>query len=187
MCVRAAVLLLCRIVANFYSFNAFLVLVSDPNNLSTVVKLGSMYLDMGRTKQSLPFIEKSMKLFTDSQISASQGMEIVELGFRYWKSCRFVTKDIENLRLNMTVERAKMLVDVTNLLSILTRMHDVPLGNAIAVRMAYAKECVGSFQDSLAILSDLIAAQATDGVDLSFIILKAAGTKLNLLLNCLYV
>jgi hypothetical protein len=43
-----------------------------------------------------------------------------------------------------------------------------------ALKMSYVREVLGEFQASLALLSELISEQAVDGVDLSYIIFKAA-------------
>lgn len=66
-----------------------------------------------------------------------------------------------------------ILVDIQNHINILLRMRDPILGQKVALLLAYVKECAGQFQDALALLSDLITAQA-EHVDLSFVILRAA-------------
>jgi hypothetical protein len=54
-------------------------------------------------------------------------------------------------------------------------MRDPVHSDLISLKLAYVKECSGSLQDAISILSDLITAQASNNVDLSYIILRAAG------------
>jgi tetratricopeptide (TPR) repeat protein len=72
-----------------------------------------------------------------------------------------------------TIDRMMILVDIQNHINILLRMRDPILGQKVSLLLAYVKECAGQFQDALALLSDLITAQA-EHVDLSFVILRAA-------------
>ena len=59
-------------------------------------------------------------------------------------------------------------------------MRDPSTIDYVSLKLAFVKESMGALQDAISILSDLITAQASNGVDLSFIILKAAGMLLSL-------
>ena len=78
------------------------------------------------------------------------------------------------MRINFGPERAELLAKIKEVLVILARMRDPAYSDIISLKLAYIKECTGGLQDAISILSDLITAQANNGVDLSFIILRAA-------------
>ena len=63
---------------------------------------------------------------------------------------------------------------IKEVLTELARMRDPSVHDIVNLKLAYIKECTGGLQDAISILSDLITAQASNGVDLSFIILRAA-------------
>ena len=91
---------------------------------------------------------------------------------RVWKHLKYVKKD--SIRVNLSVERAALLLKIKSVLTLLARLQDPESHEVISLKLAYTKECSGALQDAISILSDLITAQAHNGVDLSFIILRAA-------------
>ena len=67
-----------------------------------------------------------------------------------------------------------LLNGIKEVLTVLARMRDPSVHDVVSLKLAYIKECTGGLQDAISILSDLITAQASNGVDLSFIILRAS-------------
>lgn len=124
----------------------------------------------------------SVRLFKSSEVDGIWiPVYVLESGIKYWKHVRFLQKTGSNgLRINVSHERKQFLDE-------LLKIPDLYKPNKSAVNTnlasninhlmglsAYLYECNGKFQESLSVLSDLIAAQAIEGVDLSYVILKAA-------------
>jgi tetratricopeptide (TPR) repeat protein len=147
-------------------------LTTDPDNLTSITQLGDLYLADNRESKATPFIKKAAKLFKDSQLSVTQGFPVYELLLKHWKMDRFVNKG--SMRINITEDRKKKLRALLDLTMVIHKMRDPMHQQNACLKLAYVKECSGSFQDSLTLLSDLITTQASNGVDLSYIIFKAA-------------
>ena len=99
-------------------------------------------------------------------------MAIVDAAVKTWQAEKYVKKD--SVRINFSTERAELLSKIKEVLVMLARMRDPAYSDMVSLKLAYIKECTGGLQDAISILSDLITAQANNGVDLSFIILRAA-------------
>ncbi len=147
-------------------------LTTDPDNLVLVTQLADLYLSESRDVKAAPLIKKAVRLFKDTQLSVSQGLPVYELVLKYWKMDRFVNKG--NMRINITEERKKKLRTLLDVILLIHKMRDPMHQQDAGLKLAFVKECCGSLQDSLTLLSDLISAQASNGVDLSYIIFKAA-------------
>lgn len=146
-------------------------LVTDDENLIKLCRLADIYIALDRKPKGKIHLDKAIKVFSETQLSASQGFPIVECALKFWKGMKYLNKD--SLRVNYTQERAKLLGEIHGILLILMKMHDTVLGQKISLTMAFVKESSGQYQDALAILSDLITAQAMD-VDLTYVIFRAA-------------
>lgn len=144
----------------------------NPDHVPSLCQLSDLYLAENRITKASPYIKKAAKLFKDTQLSITQGIQVVDVMLNFWKVDRFVNKG--NMRVNVQLERKKKLQDVQEIIQILHKLHDTQHQHLIAFKFAYSKENLGGFQDALTLLSDLITQQAMDNVDLSFIIFKAA-------------
>lgn len=143
----------------------------DPHNVGILTRLSELCLQLDRKAKSLQYLDDAVRAFREKPTNATEGMLVIECAHKYWRGSRFLNKD---LRLNMTTERAKVLSDASKVLELVKDLKVPSLSHIIALKRAFHLECSGSLQESLAILSDLISAQAMEGVDLSFIIFKAA-------------
>lgn len=146
-------------------------LESKPNNLQLLAKLADLNLQLDKKPKCYQYLDMAMKQYQARSGTAADGMLIIDSAYKYWKSMRYLNKD---LRLNMTADRAKVLTDSYKILELVKTKNDASLKNLVSLKIAFHMECSGSFQESIAILSDLISAQAMEGVDLSYIIFKAA-------------
>ncbi len=144
----------------------------ERENLSLLTELLILYTKTDRMPKALTCAESALTLFQQNAISSSQGMALVEAAIEFWKAEKYIKKD--SIRINLDQGRSHVLGEIKDCLMILARMHDAALTQRINFHLAYVKECMGQFQDALSLLSDLITAQASQGVELSFIILRAA-------------
>jgi len=146
-------------------------LKSTPDNVAAHCKLADLYLQTDKKPRCLQHLERAMQVFLSHPTNSTEGMLVVDMAHKYWKAIRYLNKD---LRLNMTAERAKVFADAYKILEVMKKMNESSFAHMISLRMVFHMECSGSIQEGLAVLSDLISAQAMDGVDLSYIIFKAA-------------
>lgn len=145
---------------------------NDPNNLSCLIQLSNYYIQEIKVNKAGPLVLRAIQVFKGTQLSSSQGLQVIETALAYWKLQRYLSKG--TMRINLSNERKDYLEGAHEIASILIKMHDPTISQVVSLKMAYLKECLGSFQDSLVLLSDLITLQAMDNVDLSYIIFKAA-------------
>ncbi len=150
-------------------------LVHDPDNIDTLCRISILYNTIERSARAAVHVERAIKLFMETQLSASQGLLVAEAGLKHYKGLKYVSsaKDKGELRINITLERSKFLNDLHQVLIVLVKMRDQALGQKISLYMAYVKECLGQYQDALALLSDIITAPNHD-IDLTFVILRAS-------------
>lgn len=94
---------------------------------------------------------------------------VLETAIRCWKYMRYTPKTSSSVRINIAAERKQLLNDMLTLTDIYA-VHQNGLDpsiqthvNNMLVISAFVKESLGRFQESLSILSDLIAAQTVDG------------------------
>ena len=151
-------------------------LKSHPTELTTITKLGNIYMQVHKKGRASSLVERGLKLFIDTPVSFSQGFEMVKCAIAFWQYNKYVKKD--TVRVNISPERHHILSLINEALTFLSKMSDKSQADVVALKLAYVKESLGAFQDALAILSDLITRQASNGVELSFIILRAAGKPL---------
>jgi len=144
----------------------------EPENIPLITELLVLYNKTGKTARAHVAVETGLRTFQLNQLSSSAGVALVEACLEYWKGIKYTKKD--SMRVNLSSDRSDVLSEIKDCLVILARMRDPKLQHRINFLLAYVKECMGSFQDALSLLSDLITIQASDGVELSFIILRAA-------------
>ena len=145
----------------------------SPNDLDSVCRLASLYLDDNKLSKSKPHADHALSLFKKSKsITVKQGVDVADMLVKYWKCEKFVNK--ADLRIVLSEERNQVLNSAEDVLKTVIAKKDSEYGQLLSLKMAFVKESRGEFQPALALLSDLIAIQATNQVDLSFIIFKAA-------------
>jgi len=145
-----------------------------PNDFSLVCRLASLHLDDNKLARSKPHADHALAMYRSKDSpTLKQGLELSDMLVKFWKHDKSLNVK-HDLRLNLGEERAKVLVNLEDVMKQVVAKKDSEHAHLISLKMAYVKECKGEFQASLALLSDLIAAQATDNVDLSYIIFKGA-------------
>jgi len=147
-------------------------LLHDAENMGQLIRMADVCLSLDKRSRSLQFMRRGMNLYLKSPSNTTVGTKLVDLGLAFWRSGRYVEKD--SLRVNISTERSRLLADVLKVLEAMRDLGDPSMHQAILFKIACVKEHVGMLQEAVAILSDLIAMQAMDGVDLTHIILKAA-------------
>lgn len=148
-------------------------LSKSPNDLDCVCRLASLYLDDNKITKSKPHADHAISLFKKGKsVPVQQGMDVADMLVKFWKCDKFVNK--ADLRINLSQDRMQVLNSSEEVLKAVIAKKDSEYGQLLSLKMAFAKESKGEFQPALALLSDLIAAQATNHVDLSYIIFKAA-------------
>lgn len=148
-------------------------LKKNPKNPMYLCKLASLHLDDGKLTRSKPYLTTAIGLYKDNKSATlKQGMELVDVMIKFWKADKYSSK--QDLRINLTPERDRFLSESFDILKSVITKQDAENTHLLALKMAYLKECKGEFQGALTLLSELIAAQAMDKVDLSYIIFKAA-------------
>ena len=144
----------------------------ERDNLSLLTEMLVIYTKLDRINKAEQCAFEALRVFQESPMSSSQGLAAVEGALACWKAMKYTKKD--SMRLNLSEERKNLLEEIKGSLLELGKLRDGNLSQRINFIFAYVKECLGQFQDALSLLSDLITAQASNGVELSFIILRAA-------------
>jgi hypothetical protein len=76
---------------------------------------------------------------------------------------------------NTGTDRKNLMEDVAVVLTGLDELRSPEFGDTVGFHLAVACECGGDFVRALAVYSDLISREAHVGVDLSYVIFRAAG------------
>lgn len=139
--------------------------------IEQMCKLSTLHLSINKRSKALECLTEAGAQFLLHPTTAKEGLAVVEASMAYWRAVRFLNKE---MRLNTSAERAKVLSDTSLVLEASKALRDPSMSNIIPLKIAFGMECAGQFQESIAVLSDLITAQAMDGVDLNYIIFKAA-------------
>lgn len=153
-------------------------LLREPENISILCRLSNLYLAENKPQKSLRLIETATAAYHQSLANVEDGIKIVDASLAYWRADRFVNKG--TMRLNVMAERKMFLANIYNFVKPLRSLKlkdQTDLKHLLALRTAYILECMGLFQESLSILSDLITDQAMNeemGIDLSYIVFKAS-------------
>jgi tetratricopeptide (TPR) repeat protein len=146
---------------------------TNPRNIQTLCPLAEIYLAENRLERAGKLVDAALKEIAKIPTpTINTGLMVLDVSLKLWKADRFASRG--NVRLNFSSQRRKLLEDINDLCTSLTNLHDRDSFQALSLQTAYVRESMGSYQDTLTILSDLITMQATDGVDLSYIIFKAA-------------
>ncbi len=148
-------------------------LVNEPENLTKLTRMVEVCQGIKKSGPATGFLRRAMAAYSkDATSSIGLGMKLVDLGLSLWKNARYNAKD--TLRVNIKPDRARLLSDLKNLLMMLRDRNDPALQQQILFKLACVQENLGMLQEAITIMSDLIAQQAMDGVELTYIILKAS-------------
>jgi hypothetical protein len=158
-------------------------LKKNKQDVRTLSDLAELHLRMDVKYKALQAINDACSAFLLSPVVQQDGIRLVEIGLNLWKSDKYTNKTQDSVRINISLDRSKLLMDTIHLLDTCQKMvpkpaQGVPMTGTeqvLALKMAYLRECCGQYQESLVILSDLISAQAMEtGFDLTYVILRAA-------------
>lgn len=145
---------------------------SEPRNLRVLCPLAEIYLAENKLERAGKLVDTALKEYLKNPGPLDQGISVLDVALKMWKADRFVSKG--SLHLNLSPSRRKTLADIVTLCTALNKIKDRDNFQSLNLKVAYVREASGSFEDALTLLSDLITIQASDGVDLSYIIFKAA-------------
>lgn len=147
---------------------------TNPHNIQVLCPLAEIYLAENRIERAYKLIEAALREFSSQfqNQTIAIGLLLLDVSLKLWKADRFASRG--NVRLNISSNRHRLLEDIHKLCNVLSEMRDRGSFQSLSLKSAYVQECLGAYQDTLAILSDLITMQATEGVDLSYIIFKAS-------------
>lgn len=145
--------------------------LKDKTNIDTLVKLSVLYLQVDKSSKARIYIDLALKSFRSDYNSVGDGMRVVDVALDCWRSDKYTQKN--TIFINNSDDRKSMLSALSKLLTLLKSMDEPNLSEIVRAKLAFVKECLGQYQDSLALLSDLITDQAVE-VDLNYIIFKAA-------------
>ena len=98
------------------------------------------------------------------------------VALRYWQEDGFNPKG--NYRVNTSADRKDLISDVAMILGSVDELKHPDYGDIAGFYYAVALENSGNFVKALGVYSDLISREASIGVDLSLIILRAAGNSI---------
>jgi tetratricopeptide (TPR) repeat protein len=149
-------------------------LKKNPKNLTYLCRLASLHLDDNKISRSRPHMHTAIQTFKETKgTNLKQTIDLFEAMIKFWKAEKAVPGR-QDMKLNISAEREQFLQQTHEIAKTAIAKQDSEFAHLLSLKMAYVKECKGDFQGALALLSDLIAAQAMDNVDLSYIIFKAA-------------
>lgn len=160
-------------------------LSKNPKDLNGLLRLMNLYIDDGKLTRCKTYFESLKRLTSTTRLSYTQGMSIIDIYLRYWKAEKYAPVlssgmneggggSSSSIRLNISSERSNYLHDICSIMESILKTAEGSRSHLLLSRRAYVLECMGEFQTSLAALSELISIQANDGVDLSYVIFKAA-------------
>lgn len=149
--------------------------ITDPENVAKLCRVSELYLQLGKTKNCERSIEKAMRIFRNNKedVNDELGGNLVDIAINCWKSNKYAKKN--TIRLNLLREQSVFLSNIHLTLNEIVKKWQISYKQSLSFKLAYVKEQMGLYEEALAILSDLITAQAMEAsVDLTFIIFKAS-------------
>ena len=147
-------------------------LAGNPLTFDKYGKLIDLCLKISSKPRALTCVRNGLNFIENNQIILERKFEFACSLISFWKYERFIKKD--TIRINLTNERKEYLLQAQTLLQSMIICPNISMRYQISLKLAYVKECLGLLSQSLSILSDLITAEADDGVELAYIIFKAA-------------
>lgn len=150
-------------------------LQTSPNNLPVLCQLVKYYYQQATVPPSVQnHIQKAYDIFVKNHevLTAEHGYLVAEVMVLQFKHSKYSTRG--SMKLNTSPERLEILDDIVTVLNAVIAKNDISYAQRATLVLACVKEWKGEYTGALSLLSDLISQQAMDGVDLSYIILKAA-------------
>lgn len=147
-------------------------LAGNSNIFDKYGKLIELCLKVSAKPRAITCVQLGTTYLQTNQMTLERKFEFACSLISFWKYERFSKKD--TIRINLTSERKEYLLQSQDILQSLVVCPDISMIYKIMLKLAYVKECLGLLSQSLSILSDLITAEADDGVELAYIIFKAA-------------
>lgn len=149
-------------------------LAGNPDAFDKYGRMIELCLKANAKPRALTCVELGTNLLKTRQLSLERTFEFACSLISFWKYERFAKKD--TIRVNLSQERKNYLLQAQDILQSLVVFPDISISMRyqILLKLAYVKESLGQLSQSLSILSDLITAEADDGVELAYIIFKAA-------------
>lgn len=146
-------------------------LLKKPSDLDAITQVANLYVLTNKIPKSKESIDNAFRVFKSDTHSPEQALAMIDVALAFWRLQKYNSP--QSILLNMSDERKEFIGNIGRMLGVMKTMRDKSKSEKVLVKLAYVKECQGQFQDALAILSDLITAQAVE-VDLSHVIFKAA-------------
>jgi tetratricopeptide (TPR) repeat protein len=148
-------------------------LQAEPNNLAVLCQLAELYMSEGKVNRASPLVSRAIDLYKAVQLSAPQGVKVLDISIGLWKADKYSNKN--QMRINCTAERKRLGQSCLEVAAIVKKLRDLKIHQpSLNLKLSYVKEGRGSFQEALTLLSEIISEQATDGIDFSYVIFKAA-------------
>ncbi len=148
-------------------------LAGNPDTFDKYGRFIELLLKMNLKPRAMTCIELGTNYWKRNQFSVERLFEFACSLISFWKYEKYTKKD--TIRVNLSIERKAYLLQAQEILQTMALQRpEISMRYKISLKLAYVKECLGLLQQSLSILSDLITAEAEDGVELAYIIFKAA-------------
>lgn len=149
-------------------------LARDPSSFERYGRLIDLLLLEGNSSRAKLLVEEGREVNKKSSISVESRYGFACSLISVWKNDRYIRKD--TVRINNSDERKEVLYGAEDVLISLANgsARSGPFQQRVMAKLAYVKECLGLHAESLALLSELITLEADDGVELNYIIFKAA-------------
>ena len=106
----------------------------EQDNLALITELLELYNKTGKPDKATYVAEQGLHQFQRNQMSASQGLRLVEAALEHWKLIKYTKKD--SMRVNLSKERSSVLIEIKECLIILARMNDPKLKQRINFHLA---------------------------------------------------
>ena len=147
-------------------------LKANERNTAALRELVELYTKLDNSTKSREAVEQLFICYEDNpKIPTDELLLVIGVVINYWRLDKYSKKG--SLRLNISVDRKSILLRATTIMEAILPVIPSTMKQQFLVDLANYRENLGRFQDSLSILSDLIAQQATD-IDLRLVIFRAA-------------
>mmetsp|Transcript_15218 Transcript_15218/g.25266 ORF Transcript_15218/g.25266 Transcript_15218/m.25266 type:complete len:601 (+) Transcript_15218:90-1892(+) len=146
----------------------------DPENFQHYGQLIELLLRDGNIARAKILLEQGREVNKKHNIGVESRYNFACSCVSVWRTDRYTRRD--TVRLNTSDERKEMLYGAEDVLIALANgdASTGPFQQRVMAKLAHVKECLGLHAESLALLSELITMEADTGVELAYIIFKAA-------------
>lgn len=146
----------------------------DPDNFQHYGQLVELLLRDGNIARAKILLEQGREVNKKHNIGVESRYHFACSCLSVWRTDRYTKRD--TVRLNTSDDRKEMLYGAEDVLIALANgdASTGPFQQRVMAKLAHVKECLGLHAESLALLSELITMEADNGVELAYIIFKAA-------------